>query len=300
MVQQDELMMAGAGGCRRAGAGGSLPAAPRPLWRAAWRASPVRLFAVVVAAVTFTAGCGGSGSSRSSSDTSTGTRTSGRSVAVKNKTPPPRPRPATHTSCRGVVYIGDSTSDGETSSDYIPNPRQQLPAQLSKVGVATFYPEISGARSIVETYENYPNAATVAKAHISEGYHGCWILALGTNDVADVGAGSNFGLQTRIARMMSIIGHQPVLWVNVITLLGSGPYAESGMRHWNHDLLSDCPKFPTMRVYDWAARAKQQWFINDGIHYTSPGYVARTRLIAHALVKAFPRDQPASSSCLVP
>ena len=30
--------------------------------------------------------------------------------------------PATKTSCRSVVYIGDSTSEGETSTNYIPNP----------------------------------------------------------------------------------------------------------------------------------------------------------------------------------
>ena len=248
------------------------------------------------------AACGG-GSSRSSGKSSgassAAASTGDRTTAVTRK-PAPRPLPPpTHTSCRAVVYIGDSTSDGEISSDYVPDPRLRLPAQLGKVGVGTVYPEISGARSIVETYEGIPNGASVAESHISGGFHGCWVLALGTNDVADVKAGSNVGLQTRIARMMSIIGQQPVLWVNVITLLGSGYWAESGMRQWNRDLLPDCAKYPSMRVYNWAARAKQAWFIDDGIHYTSPGYVARTRLIVKGLVRAFPRDRPASSSCLV-
>ena len=43
-----------------------------------------------------------------------------------------------------------------------------------------------------------------------------------------------------------------------------------------------------MRVYDWAAAAKDSWFISDGIHYTSAGYAARAYLIAHALAAAFP------------
>ena len=43
-----------------------------------------------------------------------------------------------------------------------------------------------------------------------------------------------------------------------------------------------------MRVYDWAAAAKDSWFISDGIHYTSAGYAARARLIAQALARAFP------------
>jgi hypothetical protein len=100
--------------------------------------------------------------------------------------------------------------------------------------------------------------------------------------------------------MMSIIGDHSVLWVNTITLPNAPEYyGESGMRQWNRDLLSACGRYPMMRVFDWAAHAKPKWFIPDGIHYTPQGYISRTRLIAHALVKAFPRDRPPSASCLV-
>ncbi len=160
--------------------------------------------------------------------------------------------------------------------------------------------QVSGARSIFETFEGIPNGATVAQQEVSHGFRGCWILALGTNDAADVAAGSTFGLRSRIKRMMSIIGDQPVMWVNVLTIAGSPEfYGEAGMRQWDNDLLAACPKNPMMRVYDWAAHAKPRWFIPDGVHYTPDGYAARTRLIAHALVKAFPRDRPPSASCLV-
>lgn len=222
-------------------------------------------------------------------------------VALRSRDPkhthaPPAPLTA---DCRSVVYIGDSTSEGETSNDYIPNPLEQLPAQLTDVGVKQFYPEISGARSIVELFEGIPNGAQVAQAHIDAGFHGCWIIALGTNDVANVAVGSTYGLTTRIDRMMSIIGKQPVLWVSVVTLVQSGAYAESGMEQWNAALTSACERYPNMRVYDWGAAAKPQWFIPDGIHYYSPGYVARSHLIAQALVTAFPPGKPASSSCVV-
>ncbi|MFZ0090542.1 MAG: acyltransferase family protein [Solirubrobacteraceae bacterium] len=215
------------------------------------------------------------------------------SAAAAHPLPPP-----TKSSCRSVVYIGDSTSEGETSTDYIPNPRQRLPAQLSRVGVKTLYPEISGARSIVETYDNFPNAATVAQDHISAGFHGCWILALGTNDVANATT-SPVGITTRIDHMMHIIGDQPVMWITAITLLSGGQYSEAGMQAWNHDLLQTCRRHPNMRVYDWADKAKRQWFIPDGIHYYSPGYVARTHDIAQGLMHAFPEGRPASASCLV-
>jgi peptidoglycan/LPS O-acetylase OafA/YrhL len=208
-------------------------------------------------------------------------------------------KPATRTSCRSVVYIGDSTSEGQISNSYIPNPHKQLAAQLAKVGVKATYPEISGARSIVEVYAGHPNAATVAREHIAQGYHGCWILAMGTNDSADVAVGSNVGLVARIQRMMKIIGNQPVMWVDAISLLSSGAYAESGMQRWNQDLLNACSRYPNMRVFDWAVHAQRKWFIPDGIHYYSPGYVARNHWIAHGLVEAFPQGQPPSGSCLV-
>lgn len=164
----------------------------------------------------------------------------------------------------------------------------------------TTHMEVSGARSIFETFEGIPNGATVAAQHVSAGYHGCWIIALGTNEAADVAAGSAFGLKARIARMMSIIRDQPVMWVNAITIAGSPEYyGEAGMQKWDKDLLAACQKYPMMRVLDWAAEAKHRWFIPDGVHYTTPGYEARTRIIAHGLVNAFPRGQPPSKGCLV-
>jgi peptidoglycan/LPS O-acetylase OafA/YrhL len=206
--------------------------------------------------------------------------------------------PATRTTCRSVVYIGDSTSEGQVSTDYIPNPRKRLAAVLKKVGVGTVYPEISGARSTLETYNGIPNAATVAQQHVSDGFKGCWIFALGTNDV-DNAVTSPINVPTRIHNMMKIVGHEPVLWIAVISLLSSGPYSEAGMQKWNRALLADCKRYPNMRVYDWPDKAKRRWFIPDGIHYYSPGYVARNHDIAQGLVRAFPKGQPASASCLV-
>ncbi len=205
----------------------------------------------------------------------------------------------TKSSCRSVIYIGDSTSEGSTSPDYLPNWRQRLGPQLADVGVTQTIPEISGARSIVETYQGSPNAATVARNRIAAGYHGCWIIAMGTNDVDDVADGSNVGLSARVSRMMKIIGNQPVMWIDAVTMLASGPYAESGMLTWNRDLVAACQRYSNMRVFDWASWAKPRYFIPDGIHYYTPGYIARTHLIAQALAEAFPQGAPASATCVV-
>ncbi len=198
--------------------------------------------------------------------------------------------PQLTTSCHAVVHIGDSTSDGLVLPAYQPIASLRAPAQYRQVGVTRFVPEVSGARSIVETWHGFPNAYTVAQRLIRGGYRGCWVLAVGTNDAADVAVGSYVGMAQRISRMMSLIGGQPVMWVNVKTLLSSGPYAERYMRAWNRDLLRACRRYPNMRVFNWAAVVRRSWFISDGIHYTPLGYAARARFIARALAMAFPAD----------
>ncbi len=215
-------------------------------------------------------------------------------------TPPPDAgAPPTQTSCKRVFYIGDSTSEGVISTNYIPKEKHRLPARLRDIGVSEVETHITDALAIVEEFEGLPSAEEVARQEASEHPHECWILALGTNDAATITRGSNAGPEERIADMMRAIGPQPVLWVDVVSLLSSGYYEESGMERWNRALLAACRDFPTMRVFDWAGVARHSWFIDDGIHYTTPGYVNRTHLIAKALLEAFPKGRPPASGCVV-
>ena len=205
-------------------------------------------------------------------------------------TVPALPTPPPRTSCASVVHIGDSTSEGLFSDDYLPDKAQQIPAQYADVGVKTTYDRVVGATSVVESLPGTANAYTMASRMVKSGYHGCWVLALGTTDTADVYVGSEVGRAARIREMMSLIGNQPVMWVEVKSLLTSGPYAEQNMELWNQALQQALPKYPNMRLYDWPAVAQTSWFINDGIHYTSDGYAHRGQMIAEALAEAFPAD----------
>jgi hypothetical protein len=49
----------------------------------------------------------------------------------------------------------------------------------------------------------------VAQQLIRDGFRGCWVLALGTNDTADVAIGSVVSRPARIRQMMSVIGNRP-------------------------------------------------------------------------------------------
>jgi len=202
------------------------------------------------------------------------------------------------TSCRAVAHIGDSTSDGLVSPEYLPKPGERIVARYEDVGVRSVVTDISGARSVVEVLPGQINGYDAARNITRGGFRGCWVIALGTNDTADVAAGSNVGLATRISRMMKAAHGEPVMWVNVKSLLSSGPYAEVNMLRWDRVLIGACAKYSNMRVFNWAAEVKTKWYISDGIHFTSIGYKHRAKMIADALARAFPQAGQ-SSGCLV-
>jgi hypothetical protein len=202
------------------------------------------------------------------------------------------------TSCRAVAHIGDSTSDGLVSRAYLPKPGERITAQYEDVGVRSVVTDISGARSVVEVLPGQINGYDAMRSITRGGFRGCWVIALGTNDTADVAAGSNVGLMTRISRVMKAANGEPVMWVNVKSLLSSGPYAEPNMARWDQALLRECAKYPNMRVFNWAAEVRTKWYISDGIHFTSIGYKHRATMIADALARAFPAAGQ-STGCLV-
>jgi len=142
------------------------------------------------------------------------------------------------------------------------------------------------------------NGHNMAAGWRSEGYRGCWVFALGTNDTANVSVGSAARRMARIGRMMSVARGEPVLWVNARTLLASGPWSESNMQIWNDTLQRACANYPNLRIFDWSSVANPGWYVSDGIHYTSAGYAARAHAIADALARAF-RSGGASRSCVV-
>lgn len=112
----------------------------------------IRVIVLSVAANALLGACGSGSSTHASSGKPGGaalaTVSATRSPTAAKPLPPP-----THTWCRSVIYIGDSTSDGEASAQFVPNRRLRAPAQLFRVGVKTTHMEVSGARSIHETSE---------------------------------------------------------------------------------------------------------------------------------------------------
>ena len=197
-------------------------------------------------------------------------------------------RQAGRTSCTSVAHVGDSTSVGMVAPAVLPAAAQRLQAQYAQVGVRHLRVDASGGRSIVEALPGQVNGYYTARGMAAHGFHGCWVIALGTNDSANIAAGSLASRASRIGQMMSAAHGQPVLWVNTRTLDTAGPYAEANMKLWNQALRQAQARYPNLRIFDWASVSQPGWYIPDGIHYTSAGYAARAHAIAGALVKAFP------------
>ena len=219
-------------------------------------------------------------------------------AALARPLPPVPVQMAPRTSCQAVAHIGDSTSVGLADPAILPDPAQRLQARYAAVGVRHVLADASGGRAIVEELPGQLNGYLTARRIAAGGFHGCWVIALGTNDAANVAAGSPVGPAARIGQMMSAAHGQPVLWVNVKTLASAGAWSEPGMQQWNTALRRACARYPNLRVFDWASVAQPGWFTPDGIHYTAAGYAARAQAIARALATAFPLNGQ-SRSCLV-
>ncbi|CAN7578213.1 acyltransferase family protein [Terrabacter sp. LjRoot27] len=232
---------------------------------------------------------------------SSSTSSAASSAASSTATPPTAAptRTPSRTSCTSLVHVGDSTSVGLVDPAYQPRAATRLPAQYARVGVTSFVPDILGARSIVETFRGQPNAESAVTSRTTQGYAGCWVLAMGTNEVANQYVGGVVPLADRIDRLMRPIGNHPVLWLTVRTTDTSGPYADREMEKWNAALLEACTRYPNLRVYDWRAEVRRSWFVDDGIHFTTKGYVERGRRVADALVRAFPATGQPAQECLV-
>ena len=255
------------------------------------------LAGIVAVPITSTTAALGTGALSDSSSSVSHVGSKAAHAAAGKSAAPGGPNQPLRTSCTSVAHIGDSTSEGMVSPAYLPW-HLRLAAQYEDVGVQNVYTNITGARSVVEVLPGTTNGQQAAHQLVRQGFHGCWVLALGTNDTADVAVGSNVGLPERITEMMSIAQGEPVMWVNVVSLLHSGPYSEANMQKWNNALMQACSRYPNMRVFNWAVLPQPSWFISDGIHYTSAGYAKRAQYIADGLAEAFPR-QGKSPGCLV-
>lgn len=187
------------------------------------------------------------------------------------------------TSCVSVAHIGDSLTYYTQTS---------LAEAYLSVG-ATALIDAFGGRAIKQKIADDPMTGKEAALSIVEsGFTGCWVVALGTNDTANIAAGAWYTRAEAIDEMMNAIDPDktvPVMWVNTYTTRTSGYYANDNMILWNEALVEAQQRWPNMKIHDWASIADGGVAAYaDGIHHTAAGYEVRNDAIAHALAGFYP------------
>lgn len=215
-----------------------------------------------------------------------GKNTAPATTAVRAE-PAQQPAPS-KTRCATIAHIGDSTSVQLNNSQYIPNKADQLTPQYQRAGARKVVLDATGGRSIVERVGGNPNAAEGVDALLRDGFRGCWVIAMGVNDFANIAVGSNVNAKARIDTIMGKLKGQDVMWPTVHTTAPSNPaYSTDGARKFNAELKSAAARYPNLKVFDFAAQAKASMY-SDGIHYTPAAAAARNKMFADALVQLFP------------
>ncbi len=193
------------------------------------------------------------------------------------------------TACRGVAVIGDSTAVGLDGSNGVLSTDQSVRSKLAAIGVQDLRLDVSGGRSIVETLPGQANGVAAIDAIQSTGFNGCWVILLGTNDAANIAAGSNADAGRRVSSIVAALGGEPALWLTASTIRTDGSWARPNTVRWNADLAALLAPHPNVALADWDAVASgQQWFVSDGIHPNSAGLAARSEFIADNLRVFFP------------
>jgi hypothetical protein len=193
------------------------------------------------------------------------------------------------TSCTDVAHVGDSTAIYLWEPQYVDGLANTMGERYRSVGVERWANDSSGGRSIRERVAEWQtNALEAADAIRASGFRGCWVVMMGTNDAANVAAGSNLGYDERIRRMLFVFAGDPVLWMDAATNRTQTAYRNDNMRAWNEALRRVTEEHENVTIVPWSEQVRSEWFVSDGVHVGTEGRIWRAAITAAALADAFP------------
>ena len=174
-------------------------------------------------------------------------------------------------------------------SQYVDGEVNTMGARYRSVGVERWIEDNSGGRSVRERSADWQtNALEAADSVRRSGFNGCWVIMIGTNDAANIAAGSNLGAEDRILRMLYVIGGGPVVWVDAATARTGTAYRNDNMRAWNETLYRIAAERENVQVLRWSALVRPEWYVEDQTHMGTEGRIWRAAFTAAALVEYFP------------
>ena len=194
------------------------------------------------------------------------------------------------TSCTDVAHISDSTGVYLWEAQYVDGAANTMGERYRSVGVERWIDDSSGGRAVRERTADWQTTALEAADAIRrDGFRGCWVVMIGTNDAANIAAGAGVSAEERILRLLYVFGDEPVLWVDAATARTNTAYRNDSMRAWNDTLYRIAAERPNVEVVRWSERVRPEWFLADGIHMGTEGRIWRAAMTSAALAEFFPR-----------
>lgn len=203
------------------------------------------------------------------------------------------------TGCSIVAHVGDSTSVGMTDPAILPDEADRMVEQYKAVaGVQEVRDDSVVGRGVLEPGQGTTSGeAALQAAEAVSPAPDCYVVALGTNDAANINGGSTATAADRIAKVLAVTGDKPVIWPTVKVSEATG--FASAAAEFNTALSTAAVEHPTLKVLDWASTAPEDMLASDGMHYTADGTKARVTAIAEALAQ-LRESSPASDPAATP
>lgn len=197
---------------------------------------------------------------------------------------------ALHSTCREVLWVGDSTSiayfGGEGTGTVTPSSAKSdepLPTALLGSGVTRIDYDVYGGRSAHETVNGHPSAVDALAALVAANPTAdCAVYSGGTNDSANIAVGSQFSAKDRLTALNEARG-QARLYVTTAAIDPSAKasgYDSSATAPWNQAIAT---LWKPSLVINHAGHLAPGQFEQDGIHYTAAGTAARIDLANRVL-----------------
>ena len=186
------------------------------------------------------------------------------------------------------------------------NPADNATKTYTATGATKVTNSSFGARATNQGFQDFPSGNDSIREILAGGIDrdSCFVIALGTNDAANMNVYGGTDYDTHIRTTMDIIGPKyPVLWITTVVNPNGSPrwYTKDVMDAWNAELYHQQKRYPNMWVYPWDQDMRPEWFITgDGVHCNTIGNSERSRRFAQAVVNAWPLTLEGDKAPLLP
>lgn len=184
-------------------------------------------------------------------------------VGAESSSPP---EPRDDGAIRTVGIIGDSITVGS---------ERALVDAVEDLGLDVVSVDAASGRRLVEP--GGVGSGVEAAARVAAYQPDVWVVALGTNDVANLGSVEEYAVAIDSV-LREVPAGAPVVWVDVYVAS-----ADDASADFNRVLRRRLDDRGAATVVDWAERADDEGILRDGVHPSEPGGEVFADLVASSV-----------------